>query len=67
MPTEENKKALNAIACMLIDAVDTIENPGNPINVKYRDFNLKTLNELRNNIHNALDSVGYYKGYYNKR
>lgn len=63
MPTEENKKALNTIACMLIHAASTIETPDDPINAEYREFNLKTLNKLRNNIHDALNSVDYYKGY----
>lgn len=60
MPTEENKKALNAIAVMLIHAADTIENPDDPINAEYREFNIKTLNKLRNNIHDALNNIGYY-------
>ena len=63
MPTEENKKALNTIACELIHALHTIENPTNPINVEYRDFTLDKLKKLRDSIHDALDSVDYYKGY----
>lgn len=60
MPTEENKKALNTIAVMLINAEAAIENPDDPINVEFREFNIKTLKKLRNNIFDSLNNIGYY-------
>ena len=62
-PTKENKAALNTLAVMMIFAIDIIEKPEEQINIDAAEITVDQMRKVKRNIHKALDSVGYYKGY----